>query len=101
MIPKNNTSLPIIFLMAIFAIMVGARSAAAAGQATFVRTDSTTQGNWQGVYGANGYVLADSNVNQPPSYAALTPESQGNWNWTSTGTEVRDLQIPGNKTARQ
>lgn len=28
--------------------------------ATFVGTDTTTQGSWKGVYGANGYVLAET-----------------------------------------
>jgi len=87
----------VLILNFIFVIFFAVRPAAASAgnQASFVRTDTTTQGNWQGVYGANGYVIADSNASQPPAYAVLTPQNQSNWVWTSTGTEVRDLQTPG------
>jgi hypothetical protein len=39
--------------------------------ATFIKTDTTTKGNWKGVYGADGYIIPnDSNVQ--PGYASAT-----------------------------
>jgi len=100
MTSKIKSSLPLILLILIFASLLAARPAAAsAAQAVFVRTDTTTQGNWTGVYGADGYVVADTNTNKVPSYVVFTPQNQANWIWTSNGTEVRDLQVPGSNTA--
>ena len=40
--------------------------------AVFLKTDATTKGNWKGVYGGDGYIIAnDSNV--VPGYVTLTP----------------------------
>ena len=69
-----------------------------ASSATFVRTDTTTQGNWQGVYGADGYLLADGNQT-PPSYATVAVENAGSCVWTTTTTDPRAVQN-GNGTGR-
>ena len=84
------------------ALIAGPASGAAA-TATFVRADASTQGNWQGTYGLGGYVIPDTNTNQIPTYVTVQPVDQGNWIWTSDGTEVRDLQVPSNgaTSARQ
>ena len=39
------------------------------GKATFVSADTSTQGNWRSVYGADGYNVA-GDINIDPSYAA-------------------------------
>jgi hypothetical protein len=71
-------------------------------QATFVRMDTTTQGNWKGVYGLGGYTIPATNSNQAPTYAAFTPENEGLWTWAATGTAIQDLQVPGSAaTVRQ
>ena len=44
----------------------------ASGTATFVEADDTTQGNWKGVYGADGYNIFEDEVNDP-SYAVVSP----------------------------
>ena len=58
--------------------------------ATFLKTDATTQGNWKGVYGADGYAIA-GDADKPPAYGAL---SRTGWNFTWNGStdEVRALQ---------
>src|SRR6202023_896209 len=60
------------------------------GTATFVTLDTTTQGNWKGVYGANGYNVINDTVAYP-SYVTVTPSGQGNYVWGSTN-DVRALQ---------
>ncbi|MGA2720108.1 MAG: hypothetical protein ABSF78_14200, partial [Candidatus Acidiferrales bacterium] len=68
---------------------------AAASTATFLRTDNTTQGNWHGVYGADGYSVAGDSQSLP-SYAAFTPVNQDNHIWNNAGpTETRDLETGG------
>jgi hypothetical protein len=91
---KTKTSLLLIFLASFVSGLIAAAPVAASGQATFIRTDTTTQGNWQGAYGLDGYVMAGINTNKTAGYAAFTPENNANWTWTSNGTEVRDLQVP-------
>jgi len=61
---------------------------------SFVGSDTTTQGNWQGVYGADGYSIANS-VQSLPSYAStFAPQNQSNYTWASSTTDVRALQLP-------
>src|SRR6202040_4390668 len=42
------------------------------GTATFLALDTTTEGNWHGVYGSNGYNVINSTVAYP-SYVTVTP----------------------------
>ena len=67
--------------------------AAGGGQttATFVGTDTTTQGTWRGVYGLDGYVTA-MDATSPPAYATVTPTGAATWEWAGVTTEVRGLQ---------
>ena len=63
--------------------------------ATFVGADTTTKGNWHGVYGADGYSVAnDSQV--IPSYASFAVQNQANWTWAASTTDVRALQNGAN-----
>ena len=56
--------------------------------ASFVATDSTTKGSWQGTYGSQGAdVIGGSN--SLPSYAALTTTGASAWTWASTTTDPR------------
>src|SRR6185436_12900601 len=59
--------------------------------ATFVGTDTTTQGTWRGVYGLDGYVLVND-ANNPPAYATVTPTGASTWPWAEVTTDVRGLQ---------
>ena len=94
MTPKSKTFLLLVVLTSFFPSLIAARPAAASGQATFVRTDTKTQGTWNGVYGLDGYFIGGTSTNQTPGYVTFTPQNQANWTWTSSGTEVRDLQVP-------
>ena len=59
--------------------------------AQFIWADKNTQGNWQGVYGVDGFnVIGD--VASYPSYATVTPSVQGTWVWAASTTDVRGLQ---------
>jgi parallel beta-helix repeat protein len=63
------------------------------GTATFVRTDSTTQGSWRGKYGTQGLALAADAISLP-AYAQLALDGQSTWTWNASTTDVRALQRP-------
>jgi hypothetical protein len=59
--------------------------------AAFVKTDTTTQGNWKSSYGADGYnVIGDTTAY--PSYATVTPSGQSSYVWASSTSDVRALE---------
>jgi transcriptional antiterminator Rof (Rho-off) len=62
--------------------------------ATFLKTDTTTQGNWIGVYGSQGYNII-GNGSSYPSYATVTPSGQANCTWVASTTDSRALQDVG------
>jgi hypothetical protein len=70
-------------------------SGSAGNAATFVLEDTTTEGSWQGVYGAAGYSLANANQLLPSYDPSFAPQGQQNWTWVSGTTDPRALQIPG------
>ena len=64
--------------------------------ATFVTTDTTTEGSWKGVYGADGWnVFGDTSANNPtnPTYATVTPGSRLSAVWTSSSTAENCLEV--------
>src|SRR5262249_19157030 len=63
------------------------------GTATPVATDTSTQGNWVGAYGSDGYVLPTGS-DAPPSYARVAFSGQDMAVWSSSTTDVRALQQP-------
>ena len=60
-----------------------------AATAGFLGTDSATQGNWKGVYGADGVDLA-ADANTSPAYAVVTLVGQSNYTWDASpaGTQA-------------
>ena len=64
--------------------------------ATFVKTDTTTQGTWMGTYGADGYNVAGTTTKNPsyPSYATVTASGYSTYTWSANTTDVRALQNP-------
>jgi len=61
--------------------------------ATFVTADTSTQGNWKGVYGIDGYnIIGDDGATSYPAYATVTKGAQKFGLWTSTSTDIRCLQ---------
>ena len=69
--------------------------------ATFISTDTTTQGSWTGVYGKDAFDIPNTNAKVLPPYATFTPQNQANYTWTSNATAIQDLQAAGNTSARQ
>jgi len=65
---------------------------------SFVAFDSVTEGNWQGVYGADGYSLANVSPQDLPAYANFSVQSQLNYTWESNASDTRALQVPGGST---
>jgi hypothetical protein len=67
--------------------------------AAFVKTDSTTQGNWRTAYGVDGYkLMGDQTLN--PSYAAPAATGQSSYTWASTSSDIRALQKVANPADR-
>ena len=73
-----------------------AATACSGNSASFVRKDTTTQGNWIGTYGADGDYI-NALTAQPPSYGTVTFTGTSNFTWASSTTDVQALedQPPG------
>jgi hypothetical protein len=69
------------------------------GTATFQALDTTTQGNWKGVYGPDGYNVINNAVAYP-SYVTVTPSGQNSTTWASSTTDVRALSKANSSTDR-
>jgi hypothetical protein len=68
--------------------------------AVFVNKDTTTQGNWIGVYGTQGYNDLGSGVSNP-SNATVTPAGQSLYTWpTPPPSATQALQVPPSGTSR-
>jgi len=63
---------------------------AAVAQVNFVALDTTTQGNWKGKYGTEGYSLM-GDATQNPTY--VVPSNNGRqYTWATSTSDVRALQ---------
>jgi hypothetical protein len=62
--------------------------------ASFVKIDTTTQGNWQGTYGGDGY-LTPNGATSLPSYVKVNVSGSTLYTWSSTSSDPRALQVPG------
>ena len=69
------------------------------GLAAFVGLDTTIQGNWKGVYGANGYNIINDTVAYP-SYVTVTPSGVNATTWVGSSTDVRALLKAASSTDR-
>jgi hypothetical protein len=65
---------------------------AAQGSAAFVESDSTTQGTWANKFGADGYVIADGNL-QLPSSIQVNTSLNSDYVWEPFTSDVRALLI--------
>ncbi|HEY3455101.1 MAG TPA: malectin domain-containing carbohydrate-binding protein, partial [Bryobacteraceae bacterium] len=63
------------------------------GSTAFVRLDTSTQGNWKAVYGADGYDLASLPASLP-SYVQAAVNGASNYTWAASTTDGRALQQP-------
>lgn len=83
-----------------FIDQVSINAVTATASASFVTSDTTTQGNWNGAYGGDGYnVSQDANV-KTPSYAQVSVNGQSNYVWASSTTDIRALAKPENLSDR-
>ncbi len=65
-----------------------------ASAVTFLKQDTTTQGNWMGTYGAQGYDIV-SGPSSLPANDTIAPAGESIYTWTTTSTDPRALQVPG------
>ena len=61
-----------------------------AASVVFLGTDTATQGNWKGVYGQNGAIIANDS-NTTPSYATVSFPSAITYTWNASTTDQRAL----------
>src|SRR5262245_8924673 len=74
-----------------FALCLCAIPAAAVTSATFVGTDTATQGSWRMAYGRDGYhIIGD--VAGYPGYVTVTPSGNVPYTWMASTGETRALQ---------
>ena len=59
--------------------------------AVFSKYDTTNQGTWKGLYGSNGWVIANDSNNYP-AYAQVALNGESSYTWASSTTDVRALQ---------
>jgi hypothetical protein len=71
----------------------GSVTVVASGTATFLQADTIHQGNWQGVYGAQGYNVIGLSPSYP-AYATVSPSGQHTKIWTKSTTDIRALSNP-------
>jgi subtilisin family serine protease len=70
---------------------------ASTGSATFLTTDTTAQGTWQGVYGGDGdNVLGDTTAY--PSYAQVNAGNTAACTWATSTSDPRALRKASNPT---
>jgi len=63
--------------------------------AAFVGSDAATQGNWKGLYGADGYSLSQDPAGpRPPAYAALAVGRNADYTWAAATADPRGLLKP-------
>ncbi len=67
--------------------------------AVFVKTDTTQQGTWKGVYGSEGYTIV-ANVTNYPGYAQTTPVGCTQFVWIDPTFSGVGLQKADSTTAR-
>jgi hypothetical protein len=72
--------------------------------ATFLKQDTTTEGNWIGVYGADGYdIVSNPSTNNPnylPSGVTVTPAGETSYTWPNPGTATSALEVPPTGSTR-
>ena len=73
--------------------------APSSSSASYVGADTTTQGTWTGVYGADGDIIFNDST-APPSYATVSFTGGATYTWASSTTDVRALQTASGASSR-
>jgi uncharacterized repeat protein (TIGR01451 family) len=71
--------------------VVNASGGSGTAMAAFIKTDTTTQGTWKSVYGADGEAI-NGDTTSYPSYAQVSFSGQNPFVWTASTADVRGLQ---------
>ena len=61
---------------------------------TFIKQDTTTEGNWIGTYGTQGYDIIGATASLP-SYATVTASGESNYTWAGARPRYRRLETAG------
>ena len=60
--------------------------------ASYLGTDTTTQGAWTGKYGSTGYLIAND-ANNTPNYATVGLAGDNTYTWAASTADLRALQV--------
>ena len=94
-VPAGATSGPVVVSVSGKTTGNNAKFTVLSGQTLqFLGNDGSTEGTWEGVYGADGYNVINLTPAYP-SYATVTPSGQTEFTWTSDTQDPRGLQVPG------
>jgi hypothetical protein len=80
-------------------LFFGGGASLPANTATFLRTDTTTHGTWQGTFGTDGGIVVGDSASYPP-YASLTPSGNFSFTWTPSTADSRAPQRLASSTDR-
>ena len=73
-------------------------------QATFLKEDTTTAGNWMGTYGSQGYDVINSGASgiKLPANVTVTPAHEALYTWANPAppTATQALEVPPGGTSR-
>ena len=96
LIPNSLSEFPSKLQVASLTVLGNTVTIPPTASVSYIGQDTTTQGNWTGVYGQDGYVIPDDTTSAPPSYATVTTTDNSIYVWSASTTDVRAPQIsPG------
>ena len=67
--------------------------------ANYVTTDTTTEGNWTGTYGADGQIIPND-ITNAPAYATISFTGASTWSWAANTNDARALQSSRGSSTR-
>jgi hypothetical protein len=94
---RTRSAYLVLTLGSLLSLFCSGQVQAQASSASFVRTDTTTAGNWHGAYGADGYSVANDSQSLP-SYATFAVQNQQDYTWAAGTTDARALQTASGAT---
>ncbi|HJT30669.1 MAG TPA: fibronectin type III domain-containing protein, partial [Pirellulales bacterium] len=80
-------------------LFFGQPAATTPASASFVQSDSTTQGNWQNAYGSDGYNVIGSGAGYP-TYAQVSASGEQSYVWAASTSNARALEKTTSTTDR-
>ncbi|MDX1950855.1 MAG: chitobiase/beta-hexosaminidase C-terminal domain-containing protein [Verrucomicrobiota bacterium] len=68
-------------------------------QATFIREDAATLGDWNSAYGSQGYHVFGTSSSYP-AYVTVAASGKQDYTWTDSSSDLRALLKPGSDSSR-